>query len=432
MFCRQPVWMRPLLLSLFLMAAGQVAMASTYYVSTGGLDTNPGTQTRPFRTINHAVTLLASGDTLLVNSGTYNENVSLAPLQYCPNVKIQAVATRKAVIDGGNRDGTALGSTLLVEGLKLVGLRIVRGGDYGLRLADASNLSILDCEVSNSFRSILIENGSNVVVRRTYVHDNLKGFIFGFGGQSINGLTIDDCIAANNCWGELEGDADGFLVENVCSEVTISRCTAYGHGDSGFDIKPINVRMDRCAAYNNWQAGFKLWRDGVFLTNSRSTDNEGFGIVAAGNRLRFWNLTVANNNCYSLQLESTNPASVEIRNTIFAHSPIWVKRPTMFRDATNAYWISGTQFMIYLGYDLEWRMNQLVSGVYPLGPRTMACNPRFVSVTNGNYRLATSSPCRAKGSWASFLQYDLDGLRRVSPPDVGCYRYVPPPTSPAP
>lgn len=49
----------------------------TFYVSTGGNNTNPGTSAQPFRTINHAVDQATAGDTIIVRVGVYNERIYL-------------------------------------------------------------------------------------------------------------------------------------------------------------------------------------------------------------------------------------------------------------------------------------------------------------------------------------------------------------------
>jgi hypothetical protein len=46
---------------------------NTYYVATTGNDTNPGTQSQPWRTIQHAADTAQAGDTVIVKAGTYNE-----------------------------------------------------------------------------------------------------------------------------------------------------------------------------------------------------------------------------------------------------------------------------------------------------------------------------------------------------------------------
>jgi hypothetical protein len=73
--------MRFRLACLLLFAAGLPALqgwATTYYVATNGVDTNPGTSTNAaWRTIQHAADTLAPGDTVEVCGGTYNEAITM-------------------------------------------------------------------------------------------------------------------------------------------------------------------------------------------------------------------------------------------------------------------------------------------------------------------------------------------------------------------
>ena len=61
---------------IFLFWTSSAALAVTYYVSTNGNDSNPGSQDRPWRTIGYASSVMQAGDTTIVTAGTYNENVS--------------------------------------------------------------------------------------------------------------------------------------------------------------------------------------------------------------------------------------------------------------------------------------------------------------------------------------------------------------------
>jgi hypothetical protein len=47
--------------------------AAEFYVATNGLDTNPGTHDRPFRTIQKAADVMQAGDSCTVHAGTYRE-----------------------------------------------------------------------------------------------------------------------------------------------------------------------------------------------------------------------------------------------------------------------------------------------------------------------------------------------------------------------
>ena len=50
---------------------------STFYVSTTGNDSNPGTQSAPWRTVQHASDTAHAGSTVEVRGGVYEELVSI-------------------------------------------------------------------------------------------------------------------------------------------------------------------------------------------------------------------------------------------------------------------------------------------------------------------------------------------------------------------
>jgi Right handed beta helix region/Protein of unknown function (DUF1565) len=54
-----------------------LATGNTYYVATNGSDSNPGTLSKPWRTIQHAANTVSAGDTVYVRGGVYNEFVTM-------------------------------------------------------------------------------------------------------------------------------------------------------------------------------------------------------------------------------------------------------------------------------------------------------------------------------------------------------------------
>src|ERR1700710_2991899 len=53
-------------------AAGSASAASAYYVSPTGSDSAAGTQAAPWKTIAHAQSVVAAGDTVYFRAGTYS------------------------------------------------------------------------------------------------------------------------------------------------------------------------------------------------------------------------------------------------------------------------------------------------------------------------------------------------------------------------
>lgn len=75
------IFQKALCITTFVLVAGTGLLAlpafgSTYYVSAGGVDTNSGTISSPWRTIQHAANTVKAGDTVYVRAGVYNEIVS--------------------------------------------------------------------------------------------------------------------------------------------------------------------------------------------------------------------------------------------------------------------------------------------------------------------------------------------------------------------
>jgi hypothetical protein len=62
-----------LVLAFSLVMATPVAAATTYYVATTGDDGNPGSSGSPWLTIQHAISQVGAGDTIMVAAGTYPE-----------------------------------------------------------------------------------------------------------------------------------------------------------------------------------------------------------------------------------------------------------------------------------------------------------------------------------------------------------------------
>jgi alpha-N-arabinofuranosidase len=79
-----------------------VAQATTFHVATNGSDANSGTETAPFRTIQHTADLAQPGDLITVHGGIYRERVSppRGGTSEAKRIVYQAASGEKVVITG--------------------------------------------------------------------------------------------------------------------------------------------------------------------------------------------------------------------------------------------------------------------------------------------------------------------------------------------
>ena len=68
--------MRALLTAFVVALAACPGYAEVYHVSSTGLDENPGTNVKPFRTISAAASIAGPGDTITIHEGVYRERIN--------------------------------------------------------------------------------------------------------------------------------------------------------------------------------------------------------------------------------------------------------------------------------------------------------------------------------------------------------------------
>ncbi len=146
----------------------------TYYVSTSGNDSNPGTQSQPWQTIQKAANSAMAGDTVIVNTGIYNERIQLTKSgSFGAPITFQALGT--VVMKGFN---------IPVNYIMIKGFEIANT-DYVRWHSDVSaGVYIL---------------GNNVVVENNYVHDcSLSGIVLAGSPHDNTQTVTHDCIIRNN------------------------------------------------------------------------------------------------------------------------------------------------------------------------------------------------------------------------------------------
>jgi len=173
----------------------QAASGTTYYVSTSGSDSNPGTLSRPWKTIQHAADSVHPGDTVYVRSGVYNKLVG---------IKVSGSAAA-----GFITFSSYPGEVAIVDGASLK----IPGGQWGLfTIESQSYLVINGFEIRNYRTNSTADTpigiwvfgaGSDVQILNNHIHDIVTTAKTNPRLCSSNafGLTVDGSKAPDSIFG---------------------------------------------------------------------------------------------------------------------------------------------------------------------------------------------------------------------------------------
>lgn len=222
---------------------------ATYYVAPQGKDGGPGTMARPWRTLDRATRNLDPGDVVLVRSGTYPENVTIArsgtdsaPVavkafpgeqpRLTGRLKVEADYVR---ISGFVLEGrTATNPTdvvLYVSGaddVRITGNEVTRAGQSGIFVGDGSSRTqIVSNWIHENGRNDFLDHGIYVEdASGTLIANNLISGNVGYGIQlypnADDSLVTQNTIVRNGRSGVIVGGekttADGnTIVNNIVS-----------------------------------------------------------------------------------------------------------------------------------------------------------------------------------------------------------------------
>jgi hypothetical protein len=289
------------------------AHAASYYVATSGSDSNPGTEAAPFKTIARGSKAMASGDTLYIRAGTYNEGmkhgtggfrftngtksaytryaayqgdqVTLMPatlgLVYAAQT-VSHIEISGFIIDGSKGSGggvVLLGSNIrllkneirftkgvaigAVGGNEIIGNKVHGAETYGIYSGGDKGLMEGNVFYNNGGYGIHLYNYSNPVngwvIRNNVVHSNGKGFQHSSGGwQETSGVIITrgkaNQFSNNIVYNNHKG---GVRVAFRASDTLIANNTIYGNNEYGIDISNAFGGSDGARVINNISYGNK-------------------------------------------------------------------------------------------------------------------------------------------------------------------------------
>ena len=258
-------------LTIPLLAVAGMLEAQTYYVDknhASASDSNPGTESQPWATIQHAAETLVAGETVYIRAGVYYENIYFDNSGTEGNfIVFSAYAGEKPVIDGTGVTESQNGMIINQSYLKITRLEIRNWEENAMWIEGADHLEISDCEVHDVYYGIGLSAGTHDFELNRVVahHFSLYGFDASPDGTDCYNGTFNDCVAHTGR--DSEANVDGFaLGHGTQHDFVFNRCTTYNVYD-GFDISSRNSTLNNCLAYDCWNGAYKLWADQVTLIN---------------------------------------------------------------------------------------------------------------------------------------------------------------------
>ncbi len=230
-----------------LILTGSVSFGRTYYLSPEGSDSNPGTVTQPFFTLNKAWTVIVAGDTVYLRGGTYK----YISTQYLINKKGTTTNTIKIWAFPGEipvitRDATNGFKDIWQSGICFT-------GDYfhwkGLEITGYTQL---DSKVYTGFR---ISDSNYNTFEKINSHHNGHGCTI--SGKSNGNLVLNCDFHFNQdpLTVPKYEDADGLEICYIPPGMTnsIRGCRFWWNADDGLDLweNDGTVLIDSCWSWNN-------------------------------------------------------------------------------------------------------------------------------------------------------------------------------------
>lgn len=454
--------------------------AASYYVSTSGNDSNSGTQTQPWKTIQKAANSVVSGDVVTVGAGSYNENVTVSKSGSTGSLIVFQAASSPSILGSSPTNTACLGATnscilgtviingsyVVFKNIEVAGSPVKPGVVAGITVAGSYN-EISGNFIHNSYKEgIKINSGtnSNNILGNYISYGVVSGIYFDGSNHLVEGNTITRSVTRG---------PDG-LLPSTSTDPDGIRFFGSGTVVRGNTIKDIyldespqtdNPHSDCFQTWGNAQ-NITFERNYCELENTTTYINpmvkfmmverlSNYGAVSGLKIIN--NIFVSKNNVTSwspIQLggetcSTTYPVSdITIANNNFVHTGNYLGSFAILMRCTNNAVIKnnalynyagGTYRYIYqdqnnnTGVDISNNSIYNSNGTAPSGgaypgdniAETWLKDPKFTNAEGLDFHLQGTSPLINKGVTISGVSNDYEGTSRPqgSAFDIGAFEY---------
>lgn len=260
---------------LVLLLAGGAGAATITVDDSGGAD---------YTRIQDAIDNASAGDTILVQSGTYYENVNV-------NKQLTLRGIDKPVVDA-----RLTGSVIVLTSNHIIleGFTATRSGPYpetGIRINSNYNTLSGNNASNNNFWGIHVYSNNNIIENNNFSYNNYGGLLL---GDSDNNIIRNNIISHNNGTGISfafsdinKGDNYNTIIDNIIENNKFSGISLSGYSGnnnftnntvnyndlSGFYSNPGNNNFTNNTVNYNGQYGFFLYNNANFLANNIVKEN---------------------------------------------------------------------------------------------------------------------------------------------------------------
>ena len=384
------------------------AHAGTYYVATTGSNGNPGSSTKPWRTIAYAAAQMGAGDTTYVRGGTYHEQL----IQFRRSgtsstpIKLLSQSGEFPVIDFDNKASN-----------KIILFQNSSGYKYGVGW-----ITMEGFEIKNAYNGIKIYNGYDLTIRRNWIHDSRGSGIYGNGTR----ILIDRNRINHNAYGSSFPPGGHGIYANGTA-FTITNNLIYDNLSYGIQQNGASNSFYRSTYHPSPE--FAVSANWVVANNTIAYNKNGAGMVVWGSTCN--KARIENNIFYENAINNSSTTAQGINFISTTCTGITIRN--------NLAYASGSGGSRFLGSAAKeggtyTQSNNVVNTVLPGFINASATLP-----SSPNFALASGAKAIDKGVILSIAKIAYNGTTRPKGTtyDAGAYEYssntsqllIAPPTS---
>ena len=378
---------------LFSLVLCSKSWASTYYVAKTGSNSNIGSASQPWFTIQFAANNVIAGDTVFTQAGTYNESVTITSSGSANN--LITFKTEGEVI---TRGFTINGSYIVIDGFKVTNYT----SNYGISFGNNSSNGIL----RNNYIYGTSQLGIGIWGSQHFIHNNeisdlqCDAFrVFGNGHVIADNYIHDLTEIVGGCHVDV---FQSFSDNNAdCYDIVFERNYVENHEGQIFMMDNVNNRrFENITVRNN------------VYNNVRSAGNTYVPVKVYNNT--FYKSGWGNNRVIMLRNDATrgNSSGSEIKNNIFLDTGT---------SSTTGWYTADTGVTYSADYNL---IHPTKSGFSEINGFN-GIDPLLVNVAADNFRLKSNSPAINSGIQISTFSNDKDNILRPKGIgwDIGAYEF---------